>query len=129
MLGCVCVCACVCLLWGLDIVAQARPAITGLFFTLYVGMIFLVCMNVIIGIVTLYFDEVSPVPPPSPRIQQSFTTSRAFHAPASSHRRGSLVPHNATLATWLPCASAWLCGLCGTSADGVCVRACRCTTS
>ncbi len=37
---------------------QARPALTGLFFTLYVGIIFLVCMNVIIGIVTLYFDEV-----------------------------------------------------------------------
>jgi hypothetical protein len=38
---------------------QARPSLTGLFFTLYVGIIYLVCMNVIIGIVTLYFDEVS----------------------------------------------------------------------
>ena len=37
---------------------QARPSLTGLFFTFYVGMIFLVCMNVIIGIVTLYFSEV-----------------------------------------------------------------------
>ena len=41
---------------------QARPAIAGLFFTTYVAMVFLVCMNMIIGIVTLYFEEVSPDP-------------------------------------------------------------------
>ena len=48
-----------CALPSCECVRQARPTLTGLFFTLYVGIIFLVCMNVIIGIVTLYFDEVS----------------------------------------------------------------------
>eukprot|EP00929_Paragymnodinium_shiwhaense_P121932 TRINITY_DN94386_c0_g1_i1.p1 TRINITY_DN94386_c0_g1~~TRINITY_DN94386_c0_g1_i1.p1 ORF type:complete len:208 (+),score=36.94 TRINITY_DN94386_c0_g1_i1:101-724(+) len=41
-----------------DELQVSRPSLTGIFFTMYVGMVFLVCMNMIIGIVTKYFDEV-----------------------------------------------------------------------
>lgn len=37
---------------------SARPGVAWLFFTLYVAMVFLVCMNLIIGIITKYFQEV-----------------------------------------------------------------------
>lgn len=37
---------------------QSRPAVTAVFFTLYVAVVFLVCMNMIIAIITKYYEEV-----------------------------------------------------------------------
>ena len=37
---------------------RARPAITSVFFSLYVAIVFLVCMNMIIAIITKYYEEV-----------------------------------------------------------------------
>ncbi len=37
---------------------RARPAVTSVFFTLYVAIVFLVCMNMIIAIITKYYEEV-----------------------------------------------------------------------
>jgi len=41
-----------------EMLTTARPGVAWLFFTLYVAMVFLVCMNLIIGIITKYFQEV-----------------------------------------------------------------------
>lgn len=41
-----------------DALSMARPQLAGAFFTLYVAIVFLVGMNMIIGIVSLYFEEV-----------------------------------------------------------------------
>jgi len=37
---------------------RARPAVTSVFFTMYVAIVFLVCMNMIIAIITKYYEEV-----------------------------------------------------------------------
>ena len=41
-----------------EALSNTRPQVTGLFFACYVAMVFLVCMNMIIGIISLYFEEV-----------------------------------------------------------------------
>ncbi len=38
---------------------QARPEVAWVFFSLYVAMVFLVIMNMFIGIITKFFDVVS----------------------------------------------------------------------
>ena len=40
------------------LVVQARPRLAGLYFTLYIAIVFFVMINIIIGIITKYFDEV-----------------------------------------------------------------------
>ncbi len=40
------------------LLSRTRPRMAGLFFSLYVGMVFLVLLNMFIGILTEYFDEV-----------------------------------------------------------------------
>ena len=38
--------------------ASAAPALAGLYFALYVAIVFIICMNVFIAIVTMYFTQV-----------------------------------------------------------------------
>ncbi len=37
---------------------QTRPELAAIFFSMYVGMVFIVCINMFIGIITKYFEEV-----------------------------------------------------------------------
>jgi hypothetical protein len=36
---------------------QTRPELAAIFFSMYVGMVFIVCINMFIGIITKYFED------------------------------------------------------------------------
>ncbi len=40
------------------VLVQTRPELAAIFFSIYVGMVFIVCINMFIGIITKYFEEV-----------------------------------------------------------------------
>lgn len=64
------------------VIVQARPRLAGIYFTMYVAIVFFVMINIIIGIITKFFDEVSP---PAP----TFRSSRVLAGSAVTQR---LVP-------------------------------------
>jgi hypothetical protein len=38
---------------------EARPSVAPLFFVLYMGLVFLVCMNMVVAIITIAFESVT----------------------------------------------------------------------
>lgn len=69
------------------VIVQARPRLAGIYFTMYVAIVFFVMINIIIGIITKFFDEVSPPPPTPP--PPGFRSSRVSADSALTQR---LVP-------------------------------------